>query len=101
MAQRTYTLEIAVDFGDLDKHEVAKKIMQQLGTRAFANMALLADGIKPKIAIFSDDFFSGHEDFVFLEDVVAKGDAELAEAGDTSEAPAISQDLLDAMKDNK
>lgn len=98
MTQRTYTLEIAVDFADDKKHPHVKTILQQLAQRAFANVALLQDGIKPKIAIYSDDFYSGHEEIALMQDKIAQGEAMLAAAGDTSAEAEVSDELLDALK---
>ena len=94
--QRQYTLELRVDFADNEKNGAMKETLQQCARRAFATANLLADNPKAtQVAIWSDDFFSGHEEIALLEDVL--GEVDETNPVDTSEQP--SDELLGALKD--
>lgn len=91
--QRQFTIEIRVDYADNGKTEVMKKAMQQAARHVFATATLLADGVKPQVAVFSDDFFTGHEEIALLEDTIAKGSEAI---GETGQEDKISAELLAA-----
>jgi hypothetical protein len=91
--QRQFTIEIRVDYADNGKSEVMKKAMQQAARHVYATATLLADGVKPQVAVFSDDFFTGHEEIALLEDTIAQG-VEAIDA--TNEEEKISGELLAA-----
>lgn len=94
--QRQFTIEVRVDYADADKNEAMKETLQQCARHAYATATLLSDGVKAQVAIFSDDFFSGHEEIMLLNDTIQQG---LDQVGDTAED--ISPDLVAAMNDGK
>jgi hypothetical protein len=91
--QRQFTIEIRVDYADNGKNEAMRTALQAAARNIYATAVLLADGVKPQIAIFSDDFFDGHEIISLLQDTVAQGVAAIA-----SEEPeeGVSDELLQA-----
>ncbi len=90
--QRQFTIEIRVDYADSEKNAAMKETLQQCARHAYATATLLSDGVKAQVAIFSDDFFSGHEEIMLLDDVIQKG---LEAVGDTKEE--ISSELAGAL----
>lgn len=97
--QRSFTIELRVDYADAGKNPAMKKAVAQAARHLFATASLLKDQAQPQIAIFSDDFFGNHEDIALLEDTLATGAEALTAAGDTSDG-AISDELLNAFKDD-
>src|ERR1700678_1805096 len=82
--QRKFTVELRVDFADAEKLPAMKKVLQQVARHAYATAQLISDNSKlVQVAIFSDDFFSGHEDILLLDDTIAEG---LAADPDTEDA---------------
>jgi hypothetical protein len=72
--QRQFTIELRVDFADQEKLPALKQVLQQAARHAFATAQLISDNPKStQIAIFSDDFFSGHEEIKLLDDVIQQG----------------------------
>ena len=96
--QRQFTIEIRVDYADNGKTDVMKKAMQQAARHVFATATLLADGVKPQVAVFSDDFFTGHEEIALLDDTITQG-IEAIQA--TGEQEVISNELLAATRAGK
>jgi hypothetical protein len=88
-------MELRVDYADNEKNETMRNALQAAARHVYATAVLLNDGVKPQIAIFSDDFFSGHEEIQLLEDTIAKG---LGEVGQAEAQDKPSQELLDALK---
>ena len=70
--------------------------LQAAARHVYATATLLADAVKPQIAIFSDDFFAGHEQITLLEDTIKAGKEQI---GGTDETP-VSDELLGAMRDS-
>lgn len=94
--QRQFTIELRVDFADAEKLPVLKGVLQQAARHAFATAQLISDNPKStKIAIFSDDFFTGHETIALLEDTIQQG---LDATGETSGSDDISSELANAAK---
>jgi hypothetical protein len=91
--QRQFTIEIRVDYADNAKNDTMKTAMQAAARHVYATAVLLADGVKPQVAIFSDDFFTGHEEIALLEDTIAKGIEAIDAANDQEQ---ISGELLAA-----
>lgn len=92
--QRQFTIELRVDYADQEKNEAMRKALQQAARHVYATATLLADGVKPQIAIFSDDFFTGHETIALLEDTIAKGLEQINEQPGDSDG--VSSELLAA-----
>lgn len=89
--QRQFTIELRVDFADSEKLGPLKQVLQQAARHAFATAQLISDNPKStQIAIFSDDFFSGHEEIKLLDDTIQQG---LDSLGETSGSDAISSEL--------
>lgn len=92
--QRQFTMELRVDYADAEKNEVMKTALKAAARHVYATAVLLADnGVKPQIAVHSDDFFSGHEEIKMLDDTIAQG---LEETKETVEEADVSDDLLKA-----
>lgn len=54
-----------------------------------ATASLLSDKTKPQIVVFTDDFFSGHQDIPLFADKIADGEKLLN---------GVSDEMLEAMK---
>lgn len=99
---RQFTIELRVDYADADKNEVMRKALQVAARHMYATASLLSDGVKPQIAMFSEDFFDGHADIALVEDTIQQGLDELKANGDTSEGDSgVSSELLDAVRGDK
>jgi hypothetical protein len=94
--QRQYTIELRVDYADNEKNDAMRTALQAAARHVYATAVLLADAVKPQVAIFSDDFFAGHEQITLLEDTIKDG---LEQIGDTKE-DAPSDELVQAMRDS-
>jgi hypothetical protein len=93
--QRQFTVEIRVDYADQEKNEAMKKALQAAARHIYATAVLLADGIKPQIAIFADDFFSGHEEITLLDDTIASGLESIKSDDDNS---GVSDEMMAAAR---
>lgn len=91
--QRQFTIELRVDYADNEKNAAMQEAVQRAARHVLATAALLADGVKPMIAAFSDDFFTGHKEISVLEDTIAKGQAQI---GSTAE-DSVSSELTSAL----
>ncbi len=93
--QRQFTIELRVDFADPEKLPAIKKVLQQAARHCFATAQLISDNSKStQIAIYSEDFFSGHEEIKLLDDTIQQG---LDATGGTSGGDAVSDELLSAV----
>jgi hypothetical protein len=92
--QRQFTIELRVDYADNEKNDAMRTALQAAARHVYATATLLADAVKPQIAIFSDDFFAGHEQITLLEDTIQAGKDEI---GGENETP-VSDELLGAMR---
>lgn len=102
LMNRQFTIELRVDYADADKNEVMRKALQVAARHMYATASLLSDGVKPQIAMFSEDFFDGHADIALVEDTIQQGLDELKANGDTSEGDSgVSSELLDAVRGDK
>ena len=100
MAQRQFTLELRVDYADNGKNAEMKQAVLRAGRHLLATAALLADGIKPEIVAYADDFFEGHTEISVLEDTIGRELAEeqqASEASNGSLASALSSELIAAV----
>ena len=98
--QRQFTIELRVDFADPEKLPALKQVLQQAARHAYATAQLLSDVPKTtQIAIFADDFFSGHQEIKLLEDVIQQG---LDATGEVSSgSDSISSELMGAVNDGQ
>lgn len=95
--QRQWTIEARADFQDQEKNDAITEAVRVAAVHINATIALLADGIKPQVVAFSDDFFAGHDDIALLEDKLGKAIADHEDkVGD--DAP-VSSEMMDAMRD--
>ncbi len=92
--QRQFTIELRVDYEDAGKNEAMRKALQAAARHVYATATLLKDSVKPQVAIFSDDFFTGHEEINLLSDTVQEGMDSIG----GGEAEGVSDELLNAMK---
>lgn len=71
---RQFTMELRVDYSgdqklsEADKNELMRKAWRAAAVHVYAQAGLLATGQKPQIALFSDDFYEGHEEIALLTD---------------------------------
>jgi hypothetical protein len=95
--QRQWTIEARADFADQEKNEAITEAVRRAAVHIYATIALLADGIKPQVVAFSDDFFTGHDEIDLMEDKLGKA---IEDHGDTvgGEAP-VSEEMLSALRD--
>jgi hypothetical protein len=68
---RTYTLEIKVDFDDEERFEIVKQHLFEQGRETLAMCMMLAGKRKPQVALHSQDFFAGNEEFDLTAEDVA------------------------------
>jgi hypothetical protein len=92
---RQFTIELRVNYADADKNEVMRKACAAAARHVFATANLLADGVKPDIAIFSDDWFAGKEEISLMQDVIQQGldETSAAQSGETT----VSSELMQAV----
>lgn len=97
--QRQFTIELRVDFADSEKLEELRKTLQQAARHAYATALLISDNPKStQVAIFSDDFFTGHQEIALLEDTIQQGlDAVGEESGGSD---GVSSELMAAVKND-
>ncbi len=92
--QRSFTIELRVDFSDNEKMDHMKKAAQIAARHMLAQAALIKDAVNPQIVVFSDDFFSGHQEIALFDDVLGKGIEMVGSAGADEE---VSAELLAAI----
>lgn len=92
---RQFTIELRVNYADADKNEVMRKACAAAARHVFATANLLADGVKPDIAIFSDDWFAGKEEISLMQDVIQQGldETSTAQNGEVG----VSSELMQAV----
>ena len=90
--QRQYTIELRVDYADVEKNPIMRKAMAQAARHVLATASLLSDGQEPKVVMFSDDFFTGHEEIPLMADVLG---AAIDKHG--GQETGVSDELLKAM----
>lgn len=95
--QRQWTIEARADFADQEKNDAITESVRRAAVHINATIALLADGIKPQVVAFSDDFFAGHEDIALLEDKLGRALADHSDA--VGEEAPVSDEMLQAMRD--
>lgn len=94
LMNRQFTIELRVDYADSDKNEVMRQALQIAGRHMYATAELLGDGVKPQIAMFSDDFFDGHAEIALIDDVLQKG-KDMLKLGDDE---GVSSELMAACR---
>lgn len=94
---RQFTIELRVNYADAEKNDAMRKACAAAARHIHATANLLADGVKPDIAIYSDDWFAGREEIMLLEDVIQQG---LDENPETSAESTISSELMAAVRDS-
>ena len=82
MTQRTFTIEVVVDYIDEGKNAAMRVACQQAGQLVFATANLLKDHLKPKVAVHSNDWFSPQEEIELIPNTIQAG---LDLIGDDSE----------------
>ena len=90
--QRTYTIELVVDYADTGKYDATKKACASMARNLYATVSFLNDQVEPKIAVFSDDYFQGHEEIALLDDTIAMGTHTLTDAP----VESLSKDMQEA-----
>lgn len=92
--QRQFSIELRVDYEDVEKNEAMRKALQAAARHVYATAMLLKDSVKPQVAIYSDDFFVGHEEIPLMEDTVQEGMNLIGGDKQTE----VSSEMLDAFK---
>jgi pyruvate/2-oxoglutarate dehydrogenase complex dihydrolipoamide dehydrogenase (E3) component len=91
--QRQFTIELRVDYADNEKNQSMRIACQQAAQHINATAVLLADGQKPQIAVFSDDFYSGREEIELITNTIQAGLDSIG--GDASESQ-VSDEMRNA-----
>lgn len=94
---RQFTIELRVNYADADKNDTMRTACAAAARHMFATANLLADGTKPDIAIFSDDWFAGKEEINLMQDVIQQG---LDETQDAVTEGEVSSELMAAVRDS-
>ena len=94
--QRQFTIELRVDYADETKNKTMRQSMAQAARHLLATAELLSDGQTPQAVMFSDDFFTGHEEIPLMEDVIGKA---IEKHG--GEDGGVSQELLEALAEQQ
>lgn len=92
--QRQFTIELRVDFSDNEKMGLMKTACQIAARHMLAQAALIKDAVNPQIAVYADDFFSGHQEIALFDDVLGQGIEMVGTAGADEE---VSPELLAAI----
>jgi hypothetical protein len=92
--QRQFTIELRVDYEDSGKNDEMRKACAAAARHVYATASLLAEGVKPQISVYSDDYFAGHEEIKMLEDTIQQG---LDSIG--SDETSVSSELMAAVRD--
>ena len=61
MGQKTYTIELKVNFTEEGKHDVMREALRDAVRTVLTTAMMLADKGKPQVALHSSDFFYGNE----------------------------------------
>jgi hypothetical protein len=97
------TIELGVDFIDKEKFPELVKIACGLAVTLKANAQLLTPTCKPECMVFTDDFMAPPKKIDMYENLVEKGQQEMAAVGGddvTGEVTTpIDADLLKALKE--
>jgi hypothetical protein len=95
MGQRTFTIELKVDYADRNKDEEIKKACIAAGVHLFATAQLLSDIPRTTdIAVYTDDNFIPRKQILAQEDIIRTGNAALPS---TQEADGNSAEDLAAV----
>lgn len=92
---RQFTIELRVNYVDDEKNGTMRSAIAASARHMFATANLLADGVKPDIAIYSDDYFKGREEIELLQDVIQQG---LDEANGNIAEGEVSSELMAAVR---
>lgn len=94
--QRQLTMELRVDFADQEKLPAIQQAFQQAARHVLATARLISDNPKStQIAIYSEDFFSGHQEISLLDDVIQMG-LDATDSADP-ETAGVSSELMGAV----
>lgn len=94
--QRQFNIELRVDYEDSGKNDEMRKACAAAARHMFAMANLLADGVKPQVSIYSDDYFQGTQAIELMEDTIAEGQEQTG----LEDAP-VSSELLGAVRDQE
>jgi len=83
--QRQWTIEVRCDYADQGKNDPVQAAVIEKARELHAMMALLCDGVKPRVAVFSEDFFFGRKDFEVFDK---------AASSDTTGLDGVSDEML-------
>lgn len=93
--QRQFNIELRVDYEDSGKNDEMRKACAAAARHVYAMAQLLADGVKPQIAIYSDDYFQGNQEIGLLEDTIQQGKDQVGGGEETE----VSSELMGAVRD--
>ncbi len=82
-----FTIELRVDYADKEKNASIQKACRRAARELYATAILIEDGMKTRVAIYSDDLANGRQPVALMDD----GDLD---AG-------VSEELLKAFRETK
>lgn len=69
---KKWVIEVTANFADKDKYPVIDQLARTSAANLFAAVVLIADGQKPDVICYSDDFYDGRNELdVFATPVTA------------------------------
>ncbi len=92
--QREWRLEVRMSFLDKGKNDVIDYTMKVMAARINATIALLADGQKPEVRCWSDDFFTSPKELEYLG-----SDLGVDPAVYSPRQEEVSDEMLEALKE--
>lgn len=95
---RQFTIELRVNYADNEKNDTMRSACAAAARHMFATANLLADGTKPEVAVWSDDWFAGKEEISLMQDVIQQG---LDESGSELPEGEVSSELMAAVRDSQ
>src|ERR1035437_5238313 len=99
MMQRMFTIELRVDYADAEKNDAMRTAIRQAAQHVNATACLLTDGVRPGIAVFSDDFYAGREEIGLIQETIQKGIDSIQ--GDPADEGGVSDEMLNALRDGR
>jgi hypothetical protein len=66
--RRQFTIELCVDYADKEKNALIQKACQRAARELNATAILIEDGMKTRVAIYSDDLADGRQPVALMDD---------------------------------
>jgi hypothetical protein len=91
--QRKIVIEIITDYRDKGKNDAVETLARRHAAQLYAGVTLINDGVKADVVAFSEDFFSGRQDFDLLMQEQIAQPAPIA----TQDDALISDEMMNAL----